>query len=126
MTQTTLEVRDLTAGYGDHEVLRQIRFLIQEQQFIGIIGPNGSGKSTLMQVLARSLSPDTGMVLFRGDDLDSLSFREFGRMVGFVPQESGIPFAYSVYDIVMMGRNPHIPRFRQPSEQDHEMVSQAL
>lgn len=126
MTETILDVRDLTAGYGDHKVLKQIRFLIQEQQFIGIIGPNGSGKSTLMQVLARSLSPGAGEVLFRGDELTDLSFREFGLGVGFVPQESGIPFAYSVYDIVMMGRNPHIPRFRQPSVQDHEMVSQAL
>ena len=126
MTETILEVCDLDAGYGDHEVLKKIRFLIQEHQFIGILGPNGSGKSTLMQVLARSLSPSAGLVLIRGDELDTLSFREFGQGVGFVPQESGIPFAYSVYDIVMMGRNPHIPRFRQPSVQDHEMVSQAL
>ncbi|MFH0968745.1 MAG: ABC transporter ATP-binding protein [Methanobacteriota archaeon] len=126
MTETILEVTDLSAGYGDHEVLKKIGLLIREHQFIGIIGPNGSGKSTLMQVLARSLSPGAGVVLFRGDDLDTLSFRDFGRKVGFVPQESGIPFAYSVYDIVMMGRNPHIPRFRQPSVQDHEMVSQAL
>ncbi|HWQ66721.1 MAG TPA: ABC transporter ATP-binding protein [Methanospirillum sp.] len=126
MTETILEVRDLDAGYGENEVLKQIRFLITEHQFIGIIGPNGSGKSTLMQVLARSLSHTTGVVLFRGDELDTLSYREFGRGVGFVPQESGIPFAYSVFDIVMMGRNPHIPRFRQPSPRDHEIVHQAL
>lgn len=126
MTETIVEVYDIDAGYGDHEVLKKIRFLIQEHQFIGIIGPNGSGKSTLMQVLARSLSPRAGVVLFRGDELDTLSFRKFGQGVGFVPQESGIPFAYSVYDIVMMGRNPYIPRFRQPSSQDHEIVRQAL
>jgi iron complex transport system ATP-binding protein len=126
VTETILEVSDLNAGYGDHEVLQKIRLLIDEHQFIGIIGPNGSGKSTLMQVLARSLIPSAGVVFFRGDELDSISFKEFGRGVGFVPQESKIPFAYSVYDIVMMGRNPHIPRFRQPSSQDHEIVHLAL
>lgn len=126
MSEIILEVRNLHAGYGDHEVLKNIRLLIQEHQFIGIIGPNGSGKSTLMQVLARSLNPRSGMILFRGDNLETLSFREFGQSVGFVPQESTIPFAYSVYDIVMMGRNPHIPRFRQPSVRDHEIVNQAL
>jgi iron complex transport system ATP-binding protein len=126
VTETILKVHDLNAGYGDHEVLKKIQFLIQEQQFIGILGPNGSGKSTLMQVLARSLNKSAGVVVFRGDELDTLSFREFGQGVGFVSQESGIPFAYSVYDIVMMGRNPHIPRFRQPSAQDHEVVIQAL
>lgn len=126
MTETILDVRDLDAGYGNHEVLKKIKFLIHEHQFIGILGPNGSGKSTLLQVLARSLCPSSGVVLFRGDELDTLSFRKFGQGVGFVPQESGIPFAYSVYDIVMMGRNPHIPRFRQPSAQDHEIVNRAL
>ena len=126
MSEIILDVRNLHAGYGDHEVLKNIRLLIHEHQFIGIIGPNGSGKSTLMQVLARSVTPRSGMILFRGDKLGTLSFREFGQSVGFVPQESTIPFAYPVYDIVMMGRNPHIPRFRQPSGRDHEIVNRAL
>ena len=64
MSEIILEAINLHAGYGDHKVLKNILLLIQEHQFIGIIGPNGSGKSTLMQVLARSLSPRSGMILF--------------------------------------------------------------
>lgn len=126
MTIPVLEVCNISAGYGKHNVLKKIRFLVHEHMFIGILGPNGSGKSTLMQVLAHALTPNEGGVLLQGDEIDNLSEREFSRRLGLVPQESGIPFAYSVYDIVMMGRNPHIPRFRQPSEEDHNMVTRAL
>lgn len=121
-----LEIADLCAGYRNHPVLDQVSMLVRQGSFIGIIGPNGSGKSTLMQVLARTLEPDSGSILLDGEDLTSYSFRDFGGKVGFVPQENGIPFAYPVYEIVMMGRNPHIPRFRQPSPEDHARVREAL
>ncbi len=126
MTGLLLEAAGIDAGYRDHPVLKQIGLLVHEHQFIGIIGPNGSGKSTLMQVLARSLKPESGVILLRGSDPDTISYREFGKRVGLVAQESEIPFAYTVYDIVMMGRNPHIPRFRQPGEVDHAVVRSAL
>lgn len=126
MNVELLNISDLIAGYGDHNVLDRISLLIKERSFTGIIGPNGSGKSTFMQVLARSIGPLSGSVLVRGESLESIPFREFGKTMGFVPQESEIPFAYTVNDIVMMGRNPHIPRFRQPSGKDREMVYQAL
>lgn len=126
MTGVLLEVRDIVAGYRNHPVLKEIDILVHEHQFIGIIGPNGSGKSTLMQVLAQSLQPESGVILLSGIDPNTISYREFGKKVGLVAQESEIPFAYTVYDIVMMGRNPHIPRFREPSEDDHLMVRKAL
>lgn len=126
MTTPLLQGDGISAGYRDHEVLKQVRIQVSNHQFIGIIGPNGSGKSTLMQVIARSVSPSSGLLLYQGEGAESFSFREFGEVVGFVAQESEIPFAYPVYDVVMMGRNPHIPRFRQPSHRDHEIVRNAL
>jgi iron complex transport system ATP-binding protein len=121
-----LKITELIAGYGDKKILENINLCIKENSFIGIIGPNGSGKSTFLQVLARSLSPDSGVILLKDQNLMSYPFRQFGQEIGFIPQENEIPFAYPVYDIVMMGRNPHIPRFRQPSEKDHEIVKHAL
>ncbi|MDD1730123.1 MAG: ABC transporter ATP-binding protein [Methanospirillum sp.] len=121
-----LKVKDLVAGYQSHDVLKKIQLLVDEQMFIGILGPNGSGKSTFLQVLARSLKVKFGSVLINGMDLNDLPFREFGRAVGYVPQENSIPFSYSVYDIVMMGRNPHIPRFRAPGVEDEKAVANAL
>ena len=126
MTGTILEVRDLVAGYQEREVLSAIGLLVQERMFIGILGPNGSGKSTFLQVLGRSLKAASGIVLLGGEELETLPFREFGKSVGYVPQESSIPFAYSVYDIVMMGRNPHIQRFHSPSAVDDAIVTNAL
>lgn len=126
MSETLLTIKDLDAGYKDRNVLRQIQLCVDEQMFIGILGPNGSGKSTFLQVLARSLKPSSGSILLNGDTLDEIPFREFGKSVGYVPQENSIPFSYTVRDIVMMGRNPHIPRFRPPGDEDEKAVFDAL
>jgi len=126
MNADILAISDLIAGYGEKKVIDRICLNIREKSFVGIIGPNGSGKSTFIQVLARYLNPESGIILLNKENLDKLAFRDFGKQVGFVPQENEIPFAYTVYDIIMMGRNPHIPRFRQPSVKDHEIVKQAL
>ena len=126
MSETLLTIRDLDAGYKDRNVLRQIQLCVDEQMFIGILGPNGSGKSTFLQVLARSLKPSSGSILLNGDTLDEIPYREFGKSVGYVPQENSIPFSYTVRDIVMMGRNPHIPRFRPPGDEDEKAVFDAL
>lgn len=126
MTGRILEISDLSAGYDEKDILQEISLFIREKSFVGIIGPNGSGKSTFMQVLARSLPVRNGDVVLLGDSLQSYSFRDFGRTVGYVPQESDIKFKYPVYDVVMMGRNPHIERFRSPSDTDHQAVRRAL
>lgn len=126
MSDPILSVRNLSAGYDDTDVLQAISLEIQERNFIGIIGPNGSGKSTFMQVLARSLPYRSGEVLLIQSDLRTYSFRDFGKIIGYVPQESEISFQFSVYDVVMMGRNPHLNRFQAPSGKDHEIVRNAL
>lgn len=126
MTGQILEISDLSAGYDEKDILQQISLFVREKSFVGIIGPNGSGKSTFMQVLARSLPIRNGEIVLLGESLQSHSFRDFGMKVGYVPQESEIKFKYPVYDVVMMGRNPHIERFRSPSEADHQAVRRAL
>lgn len=126
MNNLILEIDELTAGYYDADILKKISFHLQERSFVGIIGPNGSGKSTLMQVLARSLPVRSGRVILLEDSIDRYSYRDFGKIVGFVPQENDIAFSYRVYDVVMMGRNPHISRFHSPSPDDHEAVTKAL
>ncbi|HWQ63958.1 MAG TPA: ABC transporter ATP-binding protein, partial [Methanospirillum sp.] len=126
MSEILLTVKDLDAGYKDRDVLRQIQLCVHEQMFIGILGPNGSGKSTFLQVLAKSLKSRSGSILLDGIELDDVPFREFGKTVGYVPQENSIPFSYTVRDIVMMGRNPHIPRFRPPGDEDEKAVLKAL
>jgi len=126
MTENILEITDLCAGYDEKDILQKISLFIKQRSFVGIIGPNGSGKSTFLHVLARSLPVRTGNIALLGNPLQSLSFREFGKNVGYVPQDSDIHFPYLVYDLVMMGRNPHIDRFRSPSAQDHDVVKKAL
>jgi len=96
MSDPILSVRNLSAGYDDTDVLQAISLEIQERNFIGIIGPNGSGKSTFMQVLARSLPYRSGEVLLIQSDLRTYSFRDFGKIIGYVPQESEISCLFAV------------------------------
>lgn len=126
MNNTILDINSLCAGYEQEDILKEISLKIDEQSFVGIIGPNGSGKSTFMQVIARSLSFRNGEVVLLGNSLESYSFRDFGKHVGYVPQECEIKFRYPVYEVVMMGRNPHIDRFQSPSQEDHDAVRRAL
>ena len=79
MTNTLLEVTDLHAGYGRAEVLSGLNFKVLQGQVITIIGPNGAGKSTFFNLLSGSLSPTTGQVLFRGDDVSNLPQHEYAR-----------------------------------------------
>ena len=92
----------------------------------GILGPNGSGKTTLLRVLAGILQPATGRVLLEGTDLRRLSRRAVARRVAVVPQETHLAFDYSVLEIALMGRYPHLGNFGLEGPRDVQVARDAL
>lgn len=92
----------------------------------GIIGPNGSGKSTLLKNICRIWEPQTGSVMIQGKDYREIPRKELSALVTLVPQNTTIGFPISVYDIVSMGRNPHLGRFEGLRRRDREIIEQAL
>jgi len=66
---TLLEVEDLTAGYGDHQVLNGLSFTMKEGENIGLFGPNGHGKTTLFEVISGLITPRSGKITFSGQDI---------------------------------------------------------
>jgi iron complex transport system ATP-binding protein len=90
-----------------------------------LIGPNGSGKSTLLRLFAGLWCPDTGEMLLDGKAIHSLARKEMARRVAFVPQETQIDFAFTVGEILAMGRYAHRGRFSPQSQVDDAAIDSA-
>jgi iron complex transport system ATP-binding protein len=106
--------------------LRDVSVDVPRGSFVGILGPNGGGKTTLLGLLAGLLRPHEGRVLLDGRDLVDLSRREIARRIAVVPQETHPAFDYTVMEMVLMGRHPHLGPFAVESPEDVEIGRQAL
>ena len=108
------------------QVLDDVSFDVDRGTIVGVLGPNGSGKTTLVRILAGMLRPDSGRVLLDGASVADLPRRELARRVALVPQETQTTFDFSVIDIVLMGRYPHLGRFELERPADLEIARNAL
>ncbi|MFY9262485.1 MAG: ABC transporter ATP-binding protein [Actinomycetaceae bacterium] len=102
-----LEAQDLKFSYGDHEVLKGVDFQVTEGRICGLFGPNGSGKTTLFRCCL-GLLKGQGTIKVGGRRIDSMRQNKLARLVSYVPQSHQPPFPYSVFDVVLMGRTPHM------------------
>jgi iron complex transport system ATP-binding protein len=107
-------------------VLDDVSFDVERGTIVGVLGPNGSGKTTLVRILAGMLRPDSGRVLLDGASVADLPRRELARRVALVPQETQTTFDFSVIDIVLMGRYPHLGPFELERPADLEIARNAL
>ncbi|HSY77978.1 MAG TPA: ABC transporter ATP-binding protein, partial [Verrucomicrobiae bacterium] len=114
------------AGYPGVPVLHGVSIEVAAGEMLAIVGPNGAGKSTLLKVLGGSIKPDSGAVELFGRQLDSIDRREFARTVASVGQENAVAFRFTVLEIVLMGRAPHLGAFRFESPHDLAIASAAL
>lgn len=121
-----LSAHDLCFTYGQRLILENIGFELQRGEWLTIVGPNGAGKTTLIRCLLGLLRPTRGEVRLEGKPLSALSRWEIARRMALLPQNSEVPFGFTVRDIVAMGRTPHLGRFRPMAEQDQTIVEQAL
>lgn len=121
-----LDILGISCGYGAHPVLQDATFHIKQNDLLGIVGPNGSGKSTLLRTISRVLRPCQGQVLLDKTDLYQLPARDVARKMAVVAQEHNLEFPFSVKDIIMMGRIPHLKRFQSEGIKDQGIVRQAM
>ena len=121
-----LEVRNLRAGYGRGDVVRDIDLNIAKGEFACILGPNGSGKSTLVKALQGLLKDVSGEVSVDGDDLFQLTRREVARKIAFVPQVADLTFEFSVLEVVAMGRYSRQGRMAGVSAADRRVIQAVL
>lgn len=119
-------VENCSFRYGTNEILKALNFNLEQGKFYGLIGPNGSGKSTLINLLMGTRLPSSGNIIFKNTPIQSYNQRTLAQHISLVPQDISIGFDFSVYDIVLMGRHPHIPRFHRPAQNDLDIVTDVL
>ena len=121
-----VEARGLCYSYGRGQAVEDVSLYAERGEFVGIIGPKGSGKSTLLKCLYRAIKPQRGTILFDGEDVSRLSYRETARRTAVVGQENDVLFEFSVRDIVAMGRSPYKRFFDRDTAEDERIVAHAL
>jgi iron complex transport system ATP-binding protein len=120
------QIEGLSFAYAGIAAVDDISLDLPPGRFYGIVGPNGSGKTTLLDLLTGLKHPDSGSINFRERPLQSFKRRDLSRQLALVPQEFDTGFGFTVEEIVLMGRHPHIDRFAAPSEKDWKAVDQAM
>jgi iron complex transport system ATP-binding protein len=122
-----LQAADVVFGYhGRRPVLRGVSLEVPSGGFVGILGPNGSGKTTLLRALAGAVRPSSGRVTLDGSDLAALPRQTLARRMAVVPQETHLAFDYSVIEVVLMGRYPHLATFAIEGPEDLAIARSAL
>lgn len=117
---------DLTVVRGRRRILDTATLTVLPGAITAILGPNGSGKSTLLRVLGGLWHPAGGSVTLDGEALSQLSRPSIARRVSFLPQETRCDFAFTVEEIVGMGRHPHRGRFAPGRTRDRDAIHDAM
>jgi iron complex transport system ATP-binding protein len=123
-----LNAVDLSFAYRPDapRVVKGVSLTVARGDLVGILGPNGSGKTTLLKLLGGALQPSSGTVALDGRPLSGWSRRSLAQRVAFVPQDMHAPFDFSVLDIVLMGRYPHLGAFALEGPADLAIARRAL
>jgi len=112
--------------YGPRTVLDGVDLAVAAGEMVGLIGPNGAGKSTLVRLLAGIERPAEGIVRLDGRPLTAWTRAERARRVALVPQDPRVEFPYTVLEVVLMGRSPHLSALALPGRRDLEIARAAL
>lgn len=119
-----MEVKDLTCGYNDKYILKDVSFSVGKGELWCILGPNGVGKTTLFKTILGILKAKGGNVFIGGEEINKWSEKQLAKLIAYVPQVHVPPFPFKVIDVVMMGRNPHLSG--KMSDKDLSVVEDAI
>jgi iron complex transport system ATP-binding protein len=119
-----IEASNLHFGVKNKSLLNDINFKAKTGEFWAIVGANGAGKSTLMKALSKEIIPTFGTVSFHGKDLRKYNLKELAQKRAVLAQQNVITLAFSVREIVLMGRYPYYDS--KPSQKDLAIVDHCL
>jgi len=123
---TMLKVKNVSFGYGDRPVLKDVSFSIGKGSLVALLGPNGCGKTTLLKTMLGLLPLESGEVLFENQPVTGFDRRGLARRIAYVPQIHRASFAFQVLDVVLMGRIPHKGFWTAYNRTDEALAMQAL
>jgi len=121
-----IEAKNVKFSYDTEYVIKNVSFVLQQGEFLGIIGPNGAGKSTILKLLCRILTPKSGSIIVFDKNISTIHRKDLARQIAFVPQETHFALNFSVENIVLMGRYPYLGVFQREGRRDIEAVEYTL
>jgi iron complex transport system ATP-binding protein len=123
---------ELSYGYSSARrnvrsfTLDHVSITVERGSLTGLLGPNGCGKTTLLNLLSGVLQPEHGHVSLNGAPLAGRTRRDIARHLAVVPQETHPAFDYTVMEMVLMGRHPHLGAFELEGPRDLALAGDAL
>lgn len=122
-----IEIEDAGFSYnGEEKIFQDINLSINKGDVLCILGPNGTGKTTLIKCLNCLLRLNTGNIFLSGEDIYSFNKTDLARQIGYIPQGHSPVFPFTVLDVVLMGRAPHLSSMSSPSKNDYEIARGSL
>jgi len=121
-----LTLKKVGFRYGASWAVKGVDLEVFPGEILGILGPNGSGKTTLLRILDGMLLPHEGEVLVRGKPMVNLKRGDIAKVIAMVAQENFFRFAFSVLEVVLMGRFPHLGRLQFERDTDLNIAVNAL
>jgi iron complex transport system ATP-binding protein len=123
-----LDIKEATFFYDRKagNVFENVSFCLKEGDIFCILGPNGCGKTTLLKCINNLLKLKGGSILLDGTDIRLLDKTEVAKQIGYVPQTHNPTFPFSVLDVVLMGRAPHLGLLSSPTKRDVKIAEDAI
>lgn len=120
----SLNVENLTVNIGTLNLIKSVSLEVKSGKILAIIGPNGAGKSTLLKALVGEIPATSGDISINGCSLSDWHKRDLAKLRAVLPQKSTLSFAFTVEDVVLMGRTPHLQGIE--TKDDYAIVAEAM
>lgn len=121
-----MNIKQVYFSYRHAEIIKGIDASFKGPGLHAVFGPNGSGKTTLLKCCTGILTPRKGAIYLNNQKIQSMSCKERGINIAYVPQEHQLSFPFTVREVVLMGRTPHLGGLGNPTEKDAEYADMAI
>lgn len=122
-----IDIKNATYSYDTHiNAIEDITLAINKGEIFSIIGPNGSGKSTLLKCISGYLTPQKGAIKVKDRNIGDYTAKEIARTMALMQQHFALDYDFTVMQVVLMGRNPHIKRLQSETQIDYDIANDVL
>lgn len=121
-----IKIQGLNYSVNEREILKDINLEIKKGLFYSIVGPNGSGKTTLLRNISRTIEPSKNTICIENKDILNFKYKDFAKVLSYVPQNTSIDLDFTSLDVVLMGRHPYLKRFESEKESDLAIAEKSM